>query len=51
MVAPDPWTVGLSRPVRGLPIADPAQLWLDCASEAERALKAADAVAQVMSWS
>jgi hypothetical protein len=51
MVAPDPWTLGLSRPVSGLPIADPAQLWLDCASEAERALKAADAVAQVMSWS
>lgn len=50
-LAPDPWTLGLSRPVNGLPIADPVQLWLDCASEGERALEAADAVAQVMSWS
>ena len=50
-LAPDPWTLGLSRPVNRLPIADPVQLWLDCASEGERALEAADAVAQVMSWS
>jgi len=48
---PDPWTLGLSRPVDELPIADPVQLWLDCASEGERALEAADAVAQFMSWS
>ena len=50
-LAPDPWTISLSRARRGLPIADPAQLWLDCASEGERALEAADAVAQAMSWS
>lgn len=49
-LAPDPWTLGLGRVVDGLAIADPAQLWLDCASQGERALEAADAVAQVMSW-
>lgn len=50
-LAPDPWTLRLSRSVKGLPVADPVQLWLDCASEGERALEAADAVAQIMSWS
>ena len=50
-LAPDPWTLGLARPVEGLPVADPVQLWLDCASEGERALEAADAVAHLMSWS
>lgn len=50
-LAPDPWTLNLARSVNGLPIADPVQLWLDCASEGERALEAADAVAQTMSWS
>jgi hypothetical protein len=49
-LAPDPWTLGLGRVVDGLPLADPAQLWLDCASQGERALEAADAVAQIMSW-
>jgi DNA-binding MarR family transcriptional regulator len=50
-LASDPWTLGLGRVIDGLPIADPAQLWLDCASQGERALEAADAVVQVMSWS
>jgi hypothetical protein len=50
-LAPDRWTLELSRTVDDLPIADPVQLWLDCASEGERALEAADAVAQIMSWS
>ena len=50
-VTPDPWTLRLARPVDGLPVADPVQLWLDCASEGERALEAADAVAQEMGWS
>ncbi len=50
-LTPDPWTLGLARSVDELPIADPVQLWLDCASEGERALEAADAVAQIMSWS
>jgi hypothetical protein len=50
-IAPDPWTLGLSQPVDGLPVADPVQLWLDCSSEGERALEAADAVAAVTGWS
>lgn len=49
-LAPDAWTLGLARVLDGLPLADPAQLWLDCASQGERALEAADAVAQIMSW-
>jgi len=50
-VAPDPWTLQLARPVDGLPVVDPVQLWLDCASEGERALEAAEAVAEQMGWS
>jgi hypothetical protein len=50
-LATDRWTLELSRVVDDLPIADPVQLWLDCASEGERALEVADAVAQIMSWS
>lgn len=50
-LVPDPWTLELARTVDDLPIADPVQLWLDCATEGERALEAADAVAQLMSWS
>lgn len=49
-VAPDPWTLGLRRQIDELPIADPVQLWLDCASAGERALEAADAVARKMAW-
>jgi DNA-binding MarR family transcriptional regulator len=49
--APDPWTLGLAWQVDASPIADPVQLWLDCASEGERALEAADAVAEVAGWS
>ncbi|HEV7493043.1 hypothetical protein [Baekduia sp.] len=48
--APDPWTLGLARERRKLPVADPVQLWLDCSSEGERALEAADAVAKEMGW-
>jgi DNA-binding MarR family transcriptional regulator len=50
-VSPDPWTLGLARPESGLPLADPVQLWLDCASEGERALEAAEAVAEAAGWS
>jgi DNA-binding transcriptional ArsR family regulator len=50
-VAPDPWTLGLARSRNGIPIADPVQLWLDCASAGERALEAAEAVADVAGWS
>jgi hypothetical protein len=48
--APDPWTLTLATASDPLPVADPVQLWLDCSSEGERALEAADAVAKVMSW-
>lgn len=48
--APDPWTLGLARERDKLPVADPVQLWLDCSSEGERALEAADAVAKEMGW-
>jgi hypothetical protein len=49
-VAPDEWTLGLANRASGVPIADAAQLWLDCASEGERALEAADALAEVSGW-
>jgi hypothetical protein len=48
--APDPWTLGLATRAGKLPVADPVQLWLDCSSEGERALEAADAVAKMMGW-
>jgi hypothetical protein len=50
-VAPDPWTLRLADPTYRFPVADLVQLWLDCASEGERALEAADAVAEVAGWS
>ena len=50
-VAPDAWTLRLARRLDGLPVVDPVQLWLDCASEGGRALTAADAVAESMGWS
>ena len=48
--APDPWTIQLARDHAELPIADLVQLWLDCSSEGERPIEAADAVAQEMGW-
>ncbi len=48
--APDPWTLALATERSMLPVADPVQLWLDCSSEGERALEAADAVAEEMGW-
>ena len=50
-VAPDPWTLGLARRIDGLPVVDPVELWLDCASEGERALEAAEVLADVAGWS
>jgi DNA-binding transcriptional ArsR family regulator len=50
-VAPDPWILGLASARNGVPVADPVQLWLDCASEGERALEAAEGVADVAGWS
>lgn len=50
-LAPDDWIFELASEVAELPVADPVQLWLDCSSEGERALEAADSVAQLMSWS
>jgi len=49
-VAPDPWTLSLAAEADGLPVADPVQLWLDCSSEGERALEAAQAVAELAQW-
>jgi len=50
-VAPDPWTLGLARRIDGLPVADPVGLWLDCASEGERALEATEVLADIAGWS
>jgi DNA-binding transcriptional ArsR family regulator len=50
-LTPDPWILGLTRSLDGLPVADRAQLWLDCASDGERALEAADAIAAIAGWS
>ncbi len=50
-IAPDPWTLSLARELDGLRVADPVQLWLDCSSEGERALEAAEAIAEVSGWS
>jgi hypothetical protein len=49
-VAPDDWIFGLAQDLDGVAVADPAQLWLDCAAEGERALEAAEAVAGMMRW-
>jgi hypothetical protein len=56
-VAPDPWVLGLQvrpqlidDPAAAPWIADPVQLWLDCVTEGERALEAADAVAEALGW-
>lgn len=49
-VAPDDFTLGLATECKGLPVADPVQLWLDCSREGERALDAADAIAERMGW-
>ncbi len=56
-VAPDPWILGLQArggliddPVAAPWTADPVQLWLDCVTEGERALEAADAVAEAAGW-
>jgi hypothetical protein len=43
-VAPDAWALGLNWIDQGISVADPAQLYLDCYSEGERALKGAAAI-------
>jgi AraC-like DNA-binding protein len=48
-VAPDAWVLSLAEEGE-LPIADPVQVWLDCATEGERALEAADGVAEAVGW-
>jgi DNA-binding MarR family transcriptional regulator len=50
-VAPDEWTLGQVSSVHGVPVADTVQLWLDTASEGERALEAAAAIAEHAGWS
>jgi DNA-binding transcriptional ArsR family regulator len=49
-VARDDWVFGLAQDFDGLAVADPVQLWLDCVTEGERALEAAEALADVMRW-
>jgi hypothetical protein len=46
----DPWVFELSSEHAGVVLADPVQLWLDCSTEGERALEAADAVRATMNW-
>lgn len=49
-IAPDPWTLELSQQIDDVPVADPVQLWLDTASQGERALEAADALMARTGW-
>ena len=49
-VVPDPFIFNLAQEKKGLPVADPAQLCLDCAREGERALEAVDAIRRYMHW-
>jgi DNA-binding MarR family transcriptional regulator len=49
-IAPDPYLFELAREHEGLAIADPAQLYLDCATEGERAVEAAAAISRQMGW-
>jgi hypothetical protein len=49
-LAPDPFVLSLSTQRRGLWIADPVQIYLDCRRAGERALEAADAVRVEMNW-
>lgn len=49
-VAPDPWTLRLAKPAKQLPVVDQAQLWLDCSSQGERALEAAEGIAREAGW-
>lgn len=48
--APDDFIFDLVDRDKGIPVADRVQLWLDCSGEGERALEAADAVAEAMGW-
>jgi hypothetical protein len=48
--APDDFIFDLAGKQKGLPVADQVQLWLDCSGEGERALEAADAIAEGMGW-
>ncbi|HEX8052941.1 MAG TPA: helix-turn-helix domain-containing protein [Thermoleophilaceae bacterium] len=48
--APDPFLFELAQDRDDLRVADPAQLYLDCSREGERALEAADAVRRHMGW-
>ncbi len=49
-IAPDDFIFDLAETRAGVPVADPVQLWLDCSREGERALEAADAIAESMGW-
>lgn len=49
-LAPDPFIFELTSTHDGVRVADPVQLWLDCATEGERAGAAADAIREEMGW-
>lgn len=49
-IAPDDFVFGLATDEKGLLVVDRVQLWLDCNGEGERALEAADAIAEEMGW-
>jgi DNA-binding MarR family transcriptional regulator len=48
--ASDPFVLTLTSSLDGLQVADPVQLYLDCRRLGERALDAADAIRDEMSW-
>lgn len=49
-VLPDPYVLTFSVEKKGIPIADPVQLYLDCRRAGERALEAAEAIRSEMGW-
>lgn len=49
-VLPDPYLFNFSVEKKGLSVADPVQLYLDCRRAGERALEAAEAIRSEMGW-
>jgi len=49
-VTPDPFVLSLASDRKGIRVADPVQLYLDCRAAGERALEAADAIRAEMRW-
>ena len=49
-ISPDTYMFALAESRDGIQVADPAQLYLDCTRQGERALEAADAIRRQMRW-